>query len=185
MGNCCKKKKDITFDLIENLLDNKEDNPLGIKLKVKDFQKINLLGKGSFGEVFLVRSKKTNKVYAMKVLEKDKVIENRQVEHTKIERDLLVRTNCPFIIDIKFAFQDSENLYIITEFLQGGELFFHINKERRFTNEKAKFYIAEIILAIEYLHRRKILYRDLKPENVLISKTGHIKHILYVEHLNI
>lgn len=175
MGNCCKKKKDVTFDLIENLLDNKEDNPLGIKLKVKDFQKIKLLGKGSFGEVFLVQSKKTNRVYAMKVLEKNKVIENRQVEHTKIERDLLVRTKCPFIIDIKFAFQDSENLYIITEFLPGGELFFHLNKERRFTNEKAKFYIAEIILAIEYLHSKKMLYRDLKPENVLISKTGHIK----------
>jgi protein-serine/threonine kinase len=111
----------------------------------------------------------------MKILDKNKVIEGGQVEHTKIERDLLVNINCPFIVEIKFAFQDKENLYIITEFLQGGELFFHLHKEKRFTNDKAKFYVAEIVVAIEYLHKKKIVYRDLKPENVLISDTGHVK----------
>jgi protein-serine/threonine kinase len=179
MGNCCEKKKKInndeTFKLLEDLLDVKDDNSLGIKITIKDFQKIKLLGKGSFGEVFLVKYIKTNKIYAMKILDKNKVIEGGQVEHTKIERDLLVNINCPFIVEIKFAFQDKENLYIITEFLQGGELFFHLHKEKRFTNDKAKFYVAEIVAAIEYLHKKKIVYRDLKPENVLISDTGHVK----------
>ena len=113
----------------------------------------------------------------MKILDKNFIIENHQEEHTKIERDLLSRINCPFIINIKFAFQDRDNLYIITEFMQGGDLFFHLHKEKRFNNEKAKFYIIEIILAIEYLHKNKMLYRDLKPENILIDKTGHIKLI--------
>jgi protein-serine/threonine kinase len=179
MGNCCEKKKKInkdeTFKILENLLDVKDDNSIEIKITIKDFQKIKLLGKGSFGEVFLVKYIKTNKIYAMKILDKNKVIEGGQVEHTKIERDLLVNINCPFIVEIKFAFQDKENLYIITEFLQGGELFFHLHKEKRFTNDKAKFYVAEIVVAIEYLHKKKIVYRDLKPENVLISDTGHVK----------
>jgi protein-serine/threonine kinase len=179
MGNCCEKKKKInkdeTFKILENLLDVKDDNSIEIKITIKDFQKIKLLGKGSFGEVFLVKYIKTNKIYAMKILDKNKVIEGGQVEHTKIERDLLVNINCPFIVEIKFAFQDKENLYIITEFLQGGELFFHLHKEKRFTNDKAKFYVAEIVVAIEYLHKKKIVYRDLKPENVLISDIGHVK----------
>ena len=179
MGNYCEKKKKInkdeTFKILENLLDVKDDNSIEIKITIKDFQKIKLLGKGSFGEVFLVKYIKTNKIYAMKILDKNKVIEGGQVEHTKIERDLLVNINCPFIVEIKFAFQDKENLYIITEFLQGGELFFHLHKEKRFTNDKAKFYVAEIVVAIEYLHKKKIVYRDLKPENVLISDTGHVK----------
>jgi protein-serine/threonine kinase len=177
MGICCKKKKkDDDAILIENLLNDKEDdNPFNIKLKMNDFQKIKLLGKGSFGEVYLVKLKRNNKVYAMKILDKYNVRESNQVEHTKVERDLLVKTNCPFVVNIKFAFQDKENLYIITEFMQGGELFFHLHKEKRFDNEKAKFYIVEIILALEYLHSRKMLYRDLKPPNILIDKTGHIK----------
>ena len=172
MGNCCKKKNE---DLLESFLANKDDNPFGIKLKVSDFQKLKLLGKGSFGEVYLVKFKKNNKLYAMKILDKNDIIEKHQEEHTKIERDLLTRINCPFIVNIKFAFQDKDNLYIITEFMQGGELFFHLHKEKRFKDEKAKFYIIEIILAIEYLHKNKMLYRDLKPENVLIDTNGHIK----------
>ena len=172
MGNCCKKKNE---DLLESFLANKDDNPFGIKLKVSDFQKLKLLGKGSFGEVYLVKFKKNNKLYAMKILDKNDIIEKHQEEHTKIERDLLTRINCPFIVNIKFAFQDKDNLYIITDFMQGGELFFHLHKEKRFKDEKAKFYIIEIILAIEYLHKNKMLYRDLKPENVLIDTNGHIK----------
>ena len=172
MGNCCKKKGD--EQLLESLFDNKDDNPLGIKLKVKDFQRIKLLGKGSFGEVYLVRYS-NNKTYAMKILDKNYIREKHQEQHTKIERDLLSRTNCSFIVNIKFAFQDNTNLYILTEFMQGGDLFFHLHREKRFFNEKAKFYLVEIILAIEYLHNNNMIYRDLKPENILLDKTGHIK----------
>lgn len=173
MGNCCKKKKKEI--LLDDFLDDKEDNPIGIKLKVNDFEKLKLLGKGSFGEVYLVRLKNNNKVYAMKILEKLVVRESHQEEHTKLERDLLTKIKCCFIVNIKFAFQDIEKLYLITEFIQGGELFFHLHKEKRFSNEKTKFYIVEIILALEYLHNNKMIYRDLKPQNVLLDKTGHIK----------
>ena len=172
MGNCCKKKND---ELLNFFLEDQEGNPLGITLKINDFQRLKLLGKGSFGEVYLVKLKKNDKIYAMKILQKNFVRESHQEEHTKIERDLLSRINCAFIVNIKFAFQDKENLYIITEFMQGGELFFHLHNERRFNDEKARFYLIEIILAIEYLHNNKMIYRDLKPENIMIDKTGHIK----------
>lgn len=152
-----------------------EDNPLGIKLKIDDFERQKLLGKGSFGEVYLVKFKSNNQYYAMKALDKQTVISYNQEEHTKAERDLMVKVDCPFIVDIKFAFQDSQNLYLLTEFMQGGELFFHLYREKRFNNDKAKFYLVEIILAIEFLHKKKMMYRDLKPENVLIDKSGHIK----------
>jgi serine/threonine protein kinase len=87
----------------------------------------------------------------------------------------MVRINCPFIVNIKFAFQDAVSLYIITEFMQGGEMFFHLHKEKKFSDEKTKFYVVEMILAIEFLHKNKMLYRDLKPENIMIDANGHIK----------
>ena len=177
MGNCCKKKKDETLinqEDVEKAIDN-DDNPLGIKLKTEDFQKYKLIGKGSFGDVFLVKFKSNNQFYAMKILDKKTVVSYNQEEHTKSERDLMVKVDCPFIIDIKFAFQDKQNLYLLTEFMPGGELFFHLYREKRFNNDKTKFYAVEIILAIEFLHKKNMMYRDLKPENVLIDKTGHIK----------
>ena len=176
---CCeKKKKTETFldaNDIEKNIDIKEDNPLGIKIKNEDFERLKLIGKGSFGEVFLVKLKSNEKIYAMKILDKEKIKSYDQEEHTKSERDLMVKINCPFIVDIKYAFQDKQYLYMVTEFMQGGEMFFHLFKEKRFTNEKAKFYLVEIILAIEFLHKNNMMYRDLKPENVLLDKNGHIK----------
>ena len=175
---CAKKKKTETLldaNDIEKNIDKNEDNPLGIKLKNDDFDRLKLIGKGSFGEVFLVKLKSNEKIYAMKILDKEKIKLYDQEEHTKSERDLMVKINCPFIVDIKYAFQDKQYLYMVTEFMQGGEMFFHLFKEKRFKNEKAKFYIVEIILAIEFLHKNKMMYRDLKPENVLLDKTGHIK----------
>jgi len=177
MGNCCKKKNKETLisqDDIENSIDN-DDNPLGIKLKAEDFEKLKLIGKGSFGEVYLAKFKNNSHLYAMKILDKKTIISYNQEEHTKAERDLMVKVDCPFIVDIKFAFQDKQNLYLLTEFMQGGELFFHLYREKRFTDDKARFYAIEIILAIEFLHKKKMMYRDLKPENVLIDKKGHIK----------
>ena len=175
MGNCC-KKKDADYDQLSvNAFLENHDNPLGIKLSFHDFEKLKVLGKGSFGEVLLVRLKANGKLFAMKILAKNKVKLRRQEVHTKTERDLMVKINCPFIVSIKFAFQDAVNLYIITEFMQGGEMFFHLHKEKKFSDEKTKFYIVEIILAIEFMHNNKMLYRDLKPENIMIDANGHIK----------
>ena len=175
MGNCC-KKKDGDYDQasVNEFIEN-HDNPLGIKLSFHDFEKLKVLGKGSFGEVLLVRLKANGKLFAMKILTKKNVKLRHQEVHTKAERDLMVKINCPFIVNIKFAFQDAVNLYIITEFMQGGEMFFHLHNERKFSDEKTKFYIVEIILAIEFLHKNKMLYRDLKPENIMVDANGHIK----------
>ena len=160
---------------MDEFMQNNEDNPLGIKLSFHDFEKLKVLGKGSFGEVLLVKLKANKKYYAMKILLKKQVKLRHQEIHTKAERDLMVKINCPFIVNIKFAFQDEYKLYIITEFMQGGEMFFHLHKEKKFSNEKTRFYIVEIILAIEFLHKNKMLYRDLKPENIMVDASGHIK----------
>ncbi len=174
MGNCCKKRGADPTTLNEFMQSN-DDNPLGIKLTFHDFIKLKVLGKGSFGEVLLVKLKANNKYYAMKILVKKQVKLRHQEAHTKAERDLMVKINCPFIVNIKFAFQDEYKLYIITEFMQGGEMFFHLHKEKKFSNGKARFYIIEIILAIEFLHKHNMLYRDLKPENIMVDANGHIK----------
>ena len=177
MGNCCKKKSpgDLDPTSVNEFVDKQEDNPLGIKLSFHDFEKLKVLGKGSFGEVLLVKLKANNKYYAMKILLKKQVKLRHQEVHTRAERDLMVRINCPFIVNIKFAFQDAQKLYIITEFMQGGEMFFHLHKEKRFSNEKTRFYVIEMVLAIEFLHKNKMLYRDLKPENIMVDSNGHIK----------
>ena len=175
MGNCCKKNEGgYDQDSVNEFIEN-HDNPLGIKLTFHDFERLKVLGKGSFGEVLLVRLKANNKYYAMKILTKKNVKLRHQEVHTKAERDLMVKINCPFIVNIKFAFQDAVSLYIITEFMQGGEMFFHLHRERKFSEEKTRFYIVEMVLAIEFLHKNKMLYRDLKPENIMIDSNGHIK----------
>lgn len=175
MGNCCKKKGDLETRMIEEIIDNNNFYPLDIKVELEDFEKIKLLGKGSFGIVLLVKLKKNEKYYAMKILGKSKVKKGGQEIHAKVERDLIVKINCPFIVNIKFALQDKENLYLITEYMQGSDMYYHIHKEKQFSEEKAKFYAIEMILAIEFLQENNMLYRDLKPENIMIYKNGHIK----------
>ena len=141
----------------------------------EDFDEIKLLGRGSFGKVLLVRYKNNGKLYAMKVLKKSVIKRKREEVHTKTERKILEQINHPFIMSLYFAFQDDKKLYLITEFMQGGELFYHLHREKYFSNDKTKFYSAEIVLALEHLHKNNCIYRDLKPENILFDKEGHIK----------
>jgi len=140
-----------------------------------DFDVIKTLGKGSFGKVILVKFKKDERLYAMKILKKDIIRKTNQITHTKTEREILARVYHEFIVKLKFAFQTSEKLFLVTDFMQGGELFYHLHKEGRFKEPKTRFYVCEIILAIEYLHKNQIIYRDLKPENILLDSYGHIK----------
>jgi len=110
----------------------------------------------------------------MKVLRKDTIIERNQVTHTKAERSILERIQHPFIVNLNYAFQTTEKLYMILDFINGGELFFHLKKEGRFSEERVRLYVAEITLAIEHMHKLDIVYRDLKPENILLDMEGHI-----------
>ena len=159
--------------------DNNEegDHVLNIKVTYKDFKPLKLLGRGSFGEVLLVRLIATNKVYAMKILDKKVLKMKKQQNHTKTERDLMVKINSPFIVNIKSAFQDDTNLYLVSEFMQGGDMFFHMHDGQIviFSIEKTRFYILELVLALEALHKNNMVYRDLKPENILLDSKGHVK----------
>ncbi|KAI0485191.1 kinase-like domain-containing protein [Xylariaceae sp. FL0804] len=142
-----------------------------------DFQILRLIGKGTFGQVYQVRKKDTNRIYAMKVLSKKVIVQKKEVAHTVGERNILVRTamsESPFIVGLKFSFQTQNDLFLVTDYMSGGELFWHLQKEGRFIEKRAKFYIAELILAIQHLHKNDIVYRDLKPENILLDANGHI-----------
>lgn len=140
-----------------------------------DFIIHRTLGTGSFGRVHLARSKHNMRYYAIKVLAKEKVYRMKQVEHTNSERAMLARVQHPFIVNLWGTFQDSTNLYMIMDFVPGGELFTLLRKSQRFPNPVAKFYAAEVALALDYLHTQEIIYRDLKPENLLIAADGHVK----------
>merc|ERR1719412_2979247 len=112
----------------------------------------------------LVEHQKSRDVYAMKMLRKEHVVKRNQVEHTKTERNVLEAVSHPFIVTLHYAFQTPKKLYFVLEYCSGGELFFHLSRAGRFPEARAKFYIAELLLAIHYLHGLSIIYRDLKPE---------------------
>jgi len=114
-------------------------------------------------------------VFAMKMLRKDHVVKRNQVEHTRSERNVLEATAHPFIVTLHYAFQTPKKLYVVLEFCAGGELFFHLSQAGRFSQGRCRFYACEICLALEYLHSLNIIYRDLKPENLLLDSDGHAK----------
>lgn len=142
-----------------------------------DFEILRLLGKGTFGQVYQAKSRENGRIYAMKILSKKLIVKKKEIAHTIGERNILVRTSAaasPFIVGLKFSFQTPTDLYLVTDYMSGGELFWHLQKEGRFNEDRAKFYIAELVLALEHLHDNDIVYRDLKPENILLDAKGHI-----------
>ncbi|KAG2206179.1 hypothetical protein INT46_007174 [Mucor plumbeus] len=142
---------------------------------LQDFELQDTLGTGTFGRVYLSKFVPSSKYYAMKVLKKSEVVRLKQVEHLLSEKQILSSVRFPFIVDLFCTFQDESNLYMLLEYVVGGELFTHLRRAGRFTNDMTRFYASEIVLAIEYLHSKDIIYRDLKPENLLIDHQGHIK----------
>ena len=177
MGCCAKKKPEQLIEKNNTQDENKESSELvTVKLSYQDFEPLKLIGTGSFGKVLLVKYNSNNNLYAMKVLNKSQIKLKKQEENTKNERDLMVKLNNPFILSIKFAFQDESKLYIVSEFLQGGDLFYHLHHSTiNLTEEVAKFYIIELILGLEFLHQNNVIFRDLKPENILLDSEGHIR----------
>ncbi|KAE9961970.1 hypothetical protein BLS_008902 [Venturia inaequalis] len=147
------------------------------KMAAEDFEPLKCLGKGSFGTVHLVRQQNSGRLFAQKQFKKASlVVHKRLVEQTKTERQILESVNRhPFVVKLFYAFQDHEKLYLILEYAQGGELFHHLKMERMFDEPTAAFYMAEMILALEHLHRNLgVVYRDLKPENCLLDAEGHL-----------
>jgi len=139
---------------------------------------LRVLGKGSFGKVVLVQKRvgrEKGSLFAMKILKKSHLVRRRQIERTRTERKVLSAVNHPFIMKLHYAFQSPEKLYLVLDYCPGGELFFHLSRFRRFPERVARFYAAELLLALGHLHKRGIIYRDLKPENVLLDADGHVK----------
>lgn len=154
-------------------------NPGRMKLGPQDFELKKVLGKGGYGKVFQVRKTTgadSNSYFAMKVLKKASIVRNQKdTAHTRAERNILEAVRHPFIVELVYAFQTGGKLYLILEYLSGGELFMHLEREGIFLEDTTCFYLCEIILALEHLHNLGIIYRDLKPENVLLDAQGHVK----------
>ncbi|CDS13492.1 hypothetical protein LRAMOSA05668 [Lichtheimia ramosa] len=144
------------------------------RIAIDSFELLKVIGQGSFGKVYVVRKKDTNRIYAMKVLRKSHIISRSEVTHTMAEKTVLAQVRNPFIVPLKFAFQSPEKLYLVLAFVNGGELFHHLQMEGKFSEERSRFYTAELLSALECLHDFNVIYRDLKPENILIDYNGHI-----------
>lgn len=151
-----------------------------VRLTGNTFESICVIGRGAFGEVRLVRMRGTNYLYAMKRLEKTKVVELKQVAHVRAERDALADNNYfytknPWVVSLYYSFQDTRYLYLIMEYVPGGDLMNQLIKLGTFSEDMTRFYAAEIILALESIHRLNYLHRDIKPDNILLDRHGHVK----------
>ena len=172
MGLCCSNSESYPLspsDLkIPAYIESKSIN-------IHSFNPLKLLGKGSFGKVMLMEKKDTKHLYAIKAIVKKKLSSSKKMRNAIVERKVLAQVASPFVVKLHYAFQSAEKLFLVLDFMQGGDLYYHLRQQKCFHEEAAKFYAAEIILALEDLHKNDILYRDLKPENVLLDKYGHIK----------
>ncbi|KAG1768878.1 kinase-like domain-containing protein [Suillus placidus] len=144
-------------------------------LTIDAFDLLKVIGKGSFGKVMQVRKKDTQRIYALKTIRKAHIASRPgEITHILAERTVLALVNNPFIVPLKFSFQNPDKLYLVMSFVNGGELFYHLQREGKFDQDRSRFYAAELLCALEHLHGFNVVYRDLKPENILLDYTGHI-----------
>ncbi|XP_018440481.1 uncharacterized protein LOC108812654 [Raphanus sativus] len=145
------------------------------KLGVADFDLLTMIGKGAFGEVRVCREKTTGQVYAMKKLKKAEMLRRGQVEHVRSERNLLAEVDSNYIVKLYCSFQDDDHLYLVMEYLPGGDMMTLLMRKDTLTEDEAKFYVAETVLAIESIHMHNYIHRDIKPDNLLLDRYGHVR----------
>jgi serum/glucocorticoid-regulated kinase 2 len=184
LGSCKIDTNDLTKPLDGTILLSSGTGKIRVKAEFKpnakhhltteDFELLKVIGKGSFGKVMQVRKKDTQRIYAMKTIRKALIVSRSEVTHTLAERTVLAQIDNPFVVPLKFSFQSPEKLYLVLAFINGGELFHHLQREGRFDLNRSRFYTAELLCALECLHEYNVIYRDLKPENILLDYTGHI-----------
>lgn len=145
------------------------------KITVRDFEPLSIIGRGAFGEVRICKVKNTGEVVAMKKMKKSEMVYKNQVAHVKAEREVLVKAKNPWTVELKYSFQDELYLYLVMDFLPGGDLMTLLMRKDVLSEEESRFYIAETILAIETVHKVNYIHRDLKPDNILLDKHGHVK----------
>uniref|UniRef100_A0A672NFK7 non-specific serine/threonine protein kinase n=1 Tax=Sinocyclocheilus grahami TaxID=75366 RepID=A0A672NFK7_SINGR len=145
------------------------------RLGLDDFESLKVIGRGAFGEVRLVQKKDTGHVYAMKILRKADMLQKEQVGHIRAERDILVQADSLWVVKMFYSFQDKLNLYLLMEFLPGGDMMTLLMKKDTLTEEETQFYVAETVLAIDFIHQLGFIHRDIKPDNLLLDSKGHVK----------
>ena len=144
-------------------------------LNKNNFKFLYVIGKGGFGRVWKIQSKKTNIKYALKEMSKLKIIDKKSEKSINSEREFLSKLNHSFIVNMHYAFQDRDNLYLVMDLLNGGDLRFHISRYRKFSEEQTRFFIANIIYAIDYIHSNNVIHRDIKPENLVLDDKGYVR----------
>jgi serine/threonine kinase 38 len=144
------------------------------KVNKDDFEKLKIIGRGAFGEVSIVRENKSGTIYAMKVMKKMDMIKKNQTDHIRAERNLLVAADNPWVVKLVYSFQDEEKLYLVMEYLPGGDFMTILMKKDILSEPETRFYIAELVQAIKSVHDLEYIHRDLKPDNILLNRDGHV-----------
>lgn len=146
------------------------------KIKVSDFDSVAIIGKGAFGEVRLCREKEgAEQLVAIKKMKKQEMIKKNQLKHVIAEREILAQADNPWIVDLYSSFTDTESLYLVMEYLPGGDLMNQLIKRDIFTEQETRFYMVELVLAIDSVHQLNYIHRDIKPDNILLDRKGHVK----------
>lgn len=143
-------------------------------ITLKQFELLRSVGKGAFGKVRIVKHKKSKELYALKYINKEKCIRQGAVKNTFLERDMLEAIEHPLIVNLRYSFQDDENMFMVLDLMLGGDLKFLLRKCGRMPEEWVQFYCAELIVSLDYLHKQGIVHRDIKPDNLLLDEKGHI-----------
>lgn len=173
-SNLSQKQKDEIYKAIEEK-EKKRLHSIREKLSAFDYEPLYMIGKGAFGEVYVCRDKRNNGIVAIKKIKKQLLVSKNQIKHIKDEQDFLSKIKSPWIVELKASFQQGDYLFLVMEFLPGGDLMSLLISKDLLTEKEARFYLCEMILAIESVHKLNCIHRDIKPDNILIGKNGHIK----------